>query len=225
MYLNCDTWTKWRIEMIVVVGGSKGGTGKTTIATNLTVMRSLKGKKVLFVDADEQRSAYQWTEQRESNGHHTPWSMIELGGENLYLQVQKMEEDYDDIIIDVGGRNTSSQKSSILIADIYLIPFLPRSLDIWTLGQVKNIISGAKQINTELKCFAVINRGDSTGTDNKDAMDIISDCPHLTCIPIIIGQRKAFANAATDGLGVLELKNADKKAVMEMNMLYEYIYK
>jgi anion-transporting ArsA/GET3 family ATPase len=35
--------------MIIVVAGIKGGSGKTTLATNLTVMRSLSGKDVLLV--------------------------------------------------------------------------------------------------------------------------------------------------------------------------------
>jgi chromosome partitioning protein len=211
--------------MIVVVGGVKGGSGKTTVATNLTVMRALQGYKVLLVDADEQRSASSWTDQREANGFEASWSTIQLGGENVGSQIQKMMKNYQDIIVDVGGRNTISQRSAIIVADIYLVPFLPRSLDIWTLGQVKSIIASANEINPNLKSYALINRGDSIGPDNKDAIDIISDCPHLTCIPVIIGQRKAFANAATDGLGVVELKTSDKKAIHEMMMLYEYIYK
>jgi len=211
--------------MIIVVGGIKGGSGKTTVATNLTVIRALQGYKVLLVDADEQRSASSWTDQREANGIETPWSTIQLGGENVGTQIQKMMKNYDDIIIDVGGRNTISQRSAIIVSDIYLVPFQPRSLDIWTLGQVKTIISSAKEINPNLKSFALINLGDAIGADNKDAIDILSDCPHLTCIPVIMGKRKAFANAATDGVGVVELKNSDKKAAHEMTMLYEYIYK
>lgn len=41
---------------------------------------------------------------------------------------------------------------------------------------------------------------------------------------MIIGQRKAFANAATDGLGVIEMKTQDKKAIAEMQTLYNHIY-
>ncbi|QUI60415.1 hypothetical protein JKF54_06025 [Wolbachia endosymbiont of Spodoptera picta] len=32
--------------MIIVVGGQKGGTGKTTIATNIAVMRAREGRNV-----------------------------------------------------------------------------------------------------------------------------------------------------------------------------------
>jgi len=210
--------------VIIVVGGIKGGSGKTTIATNLTVMRAHEGYKVLLVDADEQLSATSWSDQREANEIEKPWVTFPCPKESVGPQVLKMVDHYDDIIIDVGGRNTRPQRSALVIADVFLIPFLPRSLDIWTIGQVKTIISNIKEINEKIKCYAVINRGDSIGNDNRDALEIISECPHLTCLPFTIGQRKAFANAATDGLGVSELKISDKKAFNEMKTLYDYVY-
>ena len=210
--------------MIVVIGGIKGGSGKTTVATNLTVLRSLEGKKVLLVDADEQKSASNWSLQREIAGYQTPWATIQLAGSAVRSQIQKMAKDYDDIIIDVGGRDTTSQRSSLTIADTYIVPFQPRSLDIWTLPDLKNLISEISSVNENLKSFALINRGDAIGTDNQGAIEILKDCPFLTCLPMVIGQRKAFANAATDGLGVIEMKTQDKKAISEMHALYNHIY-
>lgn len=49
------------IIMVIVSGGTKGGSGKTTLATNLTVMRSEKGYDVLLIDADDQESATDFT--------------------------------------------------------------------------------------------------------------------------------------------------------------------
>ena len=51
--------------MIVAVLGEKGGTGKTTFATNLAGMRAGAGRDVLIVDADRQGSASYWAEARE----------------------------------------------------------------------------------------------------------------------------------------------------------------
>lgn len=210
--------------MIVVIGGIKGGTGKTTIATNLTVIRSSIGKKVLLVDADEQKSASSWSQQREVEGIETKWTTIQLSGSSVRSQIPKLAKDYDDVIIDVGGRDTTTQRSALIIADVYIIPFQPRSLDIWTLGSVKTLITELSVFNQSLKSYALINRGDSIGIDNQDAIDILKECPNLVCLPFIIGQRKAFANAATDGLGVTEMKIQDKKAVSEIHALHSYIY-
>lgn len=210
--------------MILVVGGIKGGTGKTTIATNLTVMRSASGKKVLLVDADEQKSTSIWANQRDVLDIQTNWCTITLGGKALRSQIERMKIDYDDVIIDVGGRETTSLRASISIADIFLIPFKPRSLDIWTLGDVKALITEMKPANPKLKVFAMINQADSTGSDNEGTISILQECDEIKCIECTIGSRKAFANAASDGKGVVEMSVSDKKAIQEMESLYDFIY-
>ena len=43
--------------MIVIVSSEKGGTGKTTISTNLALIRAQKGADVFFADSDSQKSA------------------------------------------------------------------------------------------------------------------------------------------------------------------------
>lgn len=210
--------------MIVVVGGVKGGTGKTTIATNLTVMRAANGKKVLLVDADEQKSTSIWANQRDVLEIETKWATIQLTGKAVYSQVEMMKKDYDNVIIDVGGRETRSLRAAIAVADIFLIPFKPRSLDIWTLGDIKAIISEMRPANPKLKCIAVINQADSRGADNEETIDILKKCEDIECFSKPIGARKSFANAASDGIGVSEMNPIDKKAVQEMQALYDFIY-
>jgi chromosome partitioning protein len=210
--------------MIVVVGGIKGGSGKTTLATNLAVLRSMEGSKVLLVDADEQLSASDWAQQRDELGVETSWSTIQLAGKSIHAQLSRMGADYDDVIIDVGGRDTTSQRSALAIADMFLIPFKPRSLDIWTIGPVKKMISEIKAINPALVCLAVINQADARGADNEDASEVLRECPDIECLPMSIGHRKAFGNAAAEGLGVVELEKQDKKANEEIRRLYEHLF-
>ena len=50
--------------MIVVVLSAKGGTGKTTLATNLAGLRSSAERNVLLIDSDRQGSASAWADKR-----------------------------------------------------------------------------------------------------------------------------------------------------------------
>jgi len=211
--------------MIVVLGGIKGGCGKTTLATNLAVIRSIiDDRRVLLVDADEQHSTSDWSEHRESLGINTPWTTIKLTGHAVRTQIMKMGCDYDDIIVDSGGRDTSSQRAALTAADIFLTPFQPRSLDVWTIGKVKDLLNEVRAVNPGLVAYAVINRADPQGKDNIDAMEIIRETEGIECLDAIIGQRKAFANAASEGLSVVELANPDKKAVAEIRHLNDIIF-
>ncbi len=210
--------------MILVIGGIKGGSGKTTLATNLTVIRSLLDHKVLLVDGDDQRSTCDWADQRESLGISTSWTTIQLAGKSSHAQIEKMATLYDDIIVDIGGRDTTTQRSILTVADVFLVPFKPRSLDIWTVGAVKTLINEVTSINHGLKSYAVINQGDVQGQDNIHAIEILSECSEMQCIPHIINHRKAFSNAAANGLGVVELKPQDKKAFQEIQSVHDAIY-
>ena len=68
-YWFCITFilTTYRngVGMILVVGGTKGGSGKTLLATSLSVLRTAAGQDVLLIDADEQGSAMDFTRQRQ----------------------------------------------------------------------------------------------------------------------------------------------------------------
>jgi len=210
---------------IVVVGGVKGGSGKSTLATNFAVLRSAEGRKVLLVDADDQRSASDWAEHRECLGIETKWTTISLLGSSVRAQILRLAEDYDDIICDVGGRDTISQRAALTVADIFLTPFQPKSYDVWTIGKVAALIAEVKTVNPKLVAYAVLNRSDAQGADNEGAEDIIQkNGEEIICLPFRVGQRKAFSNAASEGLGVSEMKVQDKKATMEIRQLCEAVF-
>lgn len=211
--------------MLVVIGGIKGGSGKSTIATNLTLMRSLEKKKILLVDTDEEsRSVTEWVEQRHGLKYDIPWTTIRLAGKSLYIQLEKLVNEYEDIIVDVGGVDSTSQRSALVMADVFLIPFKPSSFDIWTVGKVKNLIKEVTSVNRNLRSYAFINQADSSGSDNRDAIEILNEYDELICLEDSIGYRKAFRNASNQGLGIAELKTQDKKAIAELKNIYDIIF-
>src|SRR4051812_24333654 len=96
--------------MIIVVGGIKGGSGKTTVATNLAVMRAADGHDVLLIDADDQETASDFTILRnERIAAGAGYTSIKLTGPAVRTETLRLAGKYGDIIIDTGGGGTARQ--------------------------------------------------------------------------------------------------------------------
>jgi chromosome partitioning protein len=211
--------------MIIVIGGIKGGSGKTTLATNLAVIRSAAGHDVLLVDADDQETSTDFTiirNERRPDG--AGYTSIKLTGAAVRTETLRLANKYEDIIIDTGGRDTTSQRAALTVADFLLVPFVPRSFDVWTLEKVSSLVNEMQAANPELKAYTFINRADPRGQDNDDAAEVLRETESLSFIETPLGARKAFSNAAAAGLAVTEIKPQDPKATEEMIMLYRYIF-
>jgi chromosome partitioning protein len=213
--------------MILVFGGIKGGVGKTTLATNMAIMRSRQGKDVLLVDADDQGTSSDFTAVRnETFGDRggAGYTSVKLHGAAVRSEILRLTGKYDDIVIDVGGRDTAGQRAALSVANIYVVPFLPGSFDVWTLDSVGNLVEEARAFNDNLKAVCTINRADAKGADNAEAAAIASETPHLIYLDAPLGNRKAFRSAAAQGLAVTEVKPADPKAIAEIMVLYKYLF-
>lgn len=211
--------------MIVVAGGIKGGSGKTTVATNLAVIRAAQGRDVLLIDADDQETSTDFTALRnERLPDGAGYTSIKLTGAAVRTETQRLAKKYDDIVIDTGGRDTTSQRAALTVADVLLVPFVPRSFDVWTLEKVAGLVAEMRAANPELKAYAFINRADPRGQDNDEAAEVLKETEALTFLNMPLGSRKAYSNAAAQGLAVTEIKPQDAKATEEMLILFRYIF-
>jgi chromosome partitioning protein len=211
--------------MILVSGGIKGGSGKSTVAVNLTIMQALAGRDVLLVDADDQETATDFTILRNDTlPEGAGYTSIALRGKAIRNEVQRLAPKYDDVIIDCGGRDTTNQRAALSIADYYLVPFVPRSFDVWTLDKVTQLIEEVRAINPELRAVVFLNRADHQGHDNEDAEALLADVEGLNLVQAPLGNRKAFSNAAASGLSVVEYKPRDDKAIAEIERLHAVVF-
>ena len=209
--------------MIYTIGGIKGGSGKTTIATNLAIYLAKSERDVLLVDADNQESATDFTAFRNQTLGGLDYTAVKITGGDLNTQVKRLSNKYDDIVIDVGGRDTVSQRSALTISEVALFPFGARSFDIWTLNKVDDLLSEVLIFNPDLITFCFINKADSRGSYKEAAADILGNSTYLRYLDTSIGNRISFANASSEGLGVMELQPIDNKAVIELIDLFSSI--
>jgi chromosome partitioning protein len=206
--------------MVIVLAHTKGGVGKSTLAVNLAVERSRTGRDILLVDADEQATASDFTALRAEQLGTPGYTAVALSGPAVRTQVLQLRPKYQDIIIDAGGRDTAGLRAALTVADVAIVPFQPRSFDLWTLEQITALIAEAQGYRDHpLKAVAILNFADPQGSDNAAAAEALSGNQALTYLDAPIGRRKAFPNAASLGRGVGELKPQDPKASAEIAAL------
>jgi chromosome partitioning protein len=212
--------------MIVTVGNTKGGVGKTTIALNLAIARALAGRDVWLIDGDRQCTAQTAITVRAEAGRTPAIACAHYpDGSTLHAQVKQIGRKFDDIIIDAGGRDSSALRSALALSDVLVVPFAPRSLDVWALSDISSLVKEIREVRDGLRVIAMLNNADPQGHDNEDAAAAVADFPELEYVATPIRRRKPIANAAGQGLSVLEYSPKDAKGSEEMSALVAAVFK
>jgi len=210
--------------VIVCIGGVKGGSGKSTIAVNLAAIRASKGFDTLLVDTDTQATAADFTVLRENTLGNAGYTCVQLTGIAVRNEIRRLAPKYDDIIIDVAGRDTAGQRAALTVADQLVIPFVPRSFDIWTIAHVTQLLEEMLPANPELVAWTFLNKADAQGADNEETTAILGDSPITHNKSVAIANRKAVSHAVSEGLSIMEYKPSNTKAQREMMVLYDQIF-
>ncbi len=209
--------------MILVVGHTKGGVGKSMLATNIAAVLAGQGRDVLLIDGDEQASASTFAELRAERGGVPNFTTIQLHGAGIRQQMRQLKDKYAEIVIDCGGRDTGSLRAALTVGDAILIPFQPRSVDLWAGPQISALVTEAREIN-DIRACSLLNCADAQGRDNDDALQALRDMDGVEALATVIGRRKAFPNGFSEGLSVVEQASKDGKACDELMGVVRALY-
>lgn len=211
--------------MILTIGNTKGGVGKTTLAIQIALARALAGHDPWLVDGDRQGTALMAIALRGDSTQQPAIACSHyIDGPALRGQVLKQSSRYSDTIIDVGGQDSGNLRAALMLSDVVLVPFRPRSFDVWALAQIAGLIEEARSVRDGLVAYAVLNAADPAGSDNREAADALSGFPQLVLLDAPLGNRKAFATASGFGHSVAEMKPTDRKACAEVDSLVSRLF-
>ncbi|ECG4848277.1 AAA family ATPase [Morganella morganii] len=200
--------------MITVVGGNKGGSGKTTTAVNIAVELAQQGQDVCLLNADIQRSAAKWHAEREASGIQPRITLIEKF-DNLTQTLRALEEKYAHIIVDVAGRNSREFITSGVVAHQIIAPLQCSQPDLDTLEELQQQIEAMRDLNPELKVFCLQSMASTNpilrGNERNEFLEYLSEFPTIQTLESVICFRKVYRDCMSNGTGVVETNNQTAK--------------
>lgn len=185
---------------VVALINQKGGTGKTTLATNLAWVLAERGD-VLLLDADPQASAQNWSAGEGA----TPDTLTirEIGKGDLTRMVRSMTASYDWVIIDGPPGITKTSADAVRAADVVLIPAKPSPLDVWAASDIVAAVQARQKTTKGLPKAAFVITMSQPRTRLGQQIDSALREMGLPVLQARTTQRVAYPNAINEGNSVI----------------------
>lgn len=209
--------------MILVLAGQKGGTGKTTLATNLAGMLATDRRRVLLIDADPQGSASEWAALRPEDLPRLDFGAAGiLPGEIRRACESELGEQADVIVIDTRGMISESVREAVRLSDLLLVPVLPSLPDVRSTEVFYDHVLADVARHRELRGAVVLNAMQRGVALSKEAEDYLRNETELPVLSAVVHQYVAFRRAIGLGQTVCEYEPKGRAAA-DMHSFLEAI--
>src|SRR5215831_14270713 len=196
----------------------KGGSGKSTICTNLAVCGEDAGETVLIIDLDPQSSAALWHFERKTNkplvldGQPDKLTDIVASASTLGVTL---------CLIDSPSKLDAIAIAASRVAEIIICPTLP---DLFNLGSLQDTVQLLEDAGKLPVTVGVINNADKAGEVARigEAKAVMDKFEMAVC-PQVIRHRPEFQTAAEKGKAVIELGAKGKAAASEIRALWDFL--
>ena len=209
----------------IAVINQKGGTGKTTIACNLTSAAHLAGKRTLILDLDTQGSALDWFAAREETSALMGLAVAKVDRVLTRPALAQLTRGYDVVVLDAPPHLGDMTRSAAVAADTVVIPVQPSPHDLWASQRTLATLDSADAIRAQLEIapvrrIFVVNRAVAGTVIAREAQAALAGVGVVADVSIC--QRIAFAESASCGESVLT-SDPRGKAANEIRALFAAI--
>lgn len=202
---------------IISVLNEKGGTGKSTVATNLATALHRQGLRVVLLDCDPQGTARDWRDASPEGADLPPV----LGVDRPQMLASSLNGINAEIaIIDSPAKAESMSAAIVRVSHVALLVIQPSGADLWASGAAVKLIEAKRDMGGEINAAFLVNRtSGATKLSKLVKSGEWNTYEGIEKLDASIGNRAVFATAMTDGLSVLDY--ADSKAKEEMQAIIQ----
>jgi len=208
--------------MMILVGGEKGGSGKSCLAQNLAVYFARdKQAIVLMVDCDPQRTTSDWIQARNTDPSLPSINCIQLYGK-IRNDLLSLKQHYDYVIVDCGGQDNLALRAAMSVAEHVIIPLRPKRRDLKTVPHMEDMLSTCKMVNPKMLASFVITQCPALPTQAGRILEAKEVCRSfgINVLDAVTYNRNIYDDSEEQGSSVLEI-DPDSKAAIEMTAIAE----
>jgi chromosome partitioning protein len=205
--------------MITVIGNLKGGTGKSTVAFNLSIWVATKRNvHVVVYDLDPQATLTDALEIRSEDGYAP-----EITPKNSVKDIGK-EGEHTEVIVDIGMSDMAAMKKALSSADRIIVPIAPSQADVWSTQRFIKLIDESRK-GKSVEVIGFMNRADTHHgvKDTDEAFEVLQTLDGIKMIEPRLFQRTIYRRSFSEGMAVFEL-DPRSKATNEVNLLGEALF-
>lgn len=193
---------------IVAMLNEKGGTGKSTIATNLAVALHRAGRRVVLVDADPQGTVRDW---RAASPEGTDLPPVLSIDRHQMLASSLAGVRADVVVIDSPAKAEAMSAAIVRVAHIALLVMQPSGADVWASAAAVKMVQSRRDAGFEIDAAFLVNRVSGTTLLSKEIVGGGWNDYGVDQLASTVGNRVAFAQALTGGVSVLDMADATAK--------------
>lgn len=193
--------------MIISFLNQKGGVGKTTLALNVAGRLALLSKSILYIDADRQGTALDWSEARDGP---PLFPVLGLPRPTLHRDLDSHLRNYEYVVVDGPPRIDDMARSAISASDFVVVPVQPSPMDVWASREIVRLLGEASAYK-ELGTAFVVNRRVPNTVISREVRRALSDHP-IEVASTVVSQRVAFAESVAMGKVVFEWPGGEPAA-------------
>ena len=179
----------------VLVATSKGGAGKTTIATHLAAHSALDGLRTTLVDADPQASSTRWAQKRAG----LDAAVLAVDGTRRKGWRKHVPDDSQRVIVDGAAGAMAEELDPFLeTVDAVIVPVVPSTFDIEaTVPFLDSLAQHPRVRKGALRVGLVGNKLKPWTNVSQQALDLLKQWPY----PLVAQLRDSQGYVVTTALG------------------------